>query len=223
MNKLKAWTGLYLSLALVIPLNASAMFLTDINRSYEASGGSAPAQGTSGSVVFDGDFRVRNWANNVGPVYDGKDDETNWVFHFAENNAERSAFLRLEDDLRSTKGRLVEANVYLELTPMHSLISTDEFQLVGLAPINQHVTSAFSELTVGTMQTVHLNLFDFYDEDELSNYILDRRGIFGASFRDDAILHVAKMDLRSVSEPTSLFLLSTGLLGLWSTRRKQYT
>jgi len=205
---------------LIVPLNVSAVFITDINRSTAASGGVQPAPGPSGSVVIDNDFRIRNWESNTGPVGDGINDETTWVFHYAENNNERAAYTAFENELQ-TGGTLVQADIWLQLTPMDSLISTDEIELIGLGTIGQDQTDAFANLTVGTLQTVHLNLFDFFSVADVTSYILGRRGIYGASFRDDAIMYTAKMDLRSVPEPASLLLLGVGLLALSGLRRSR--
>jgi hypothetical protein len=212
--------GICVGLILLIPFNASAVYLTDLNRSYEASGGSAPPIGNTGDVVIDGDFRVRNWGNNVGPVGDGIDDETTWVFHFAENHKERVLFEAFETDLRSPGGKLVGVDVWLQFIPKSTLFTTDEFQLIGLGTINLSKADGYDDLSVGKMGSVHFDLLDFFSENVLACYIVDHRGIFGASFRDDAIMSVAKMDMKTVPEPTSLALLGAGLFGLIGMRMR---
>lgn len=220
MNRLLCWSGICLGLILLCPLNVSAALITDLNRSYVASGGTAPPPGPEGSVVIDNDFRIRNWADNGGLVGDGIDDETRWVFHFAENNAKRASFLAFENDLLT--GRLVQADVWLQLTPMNIGIATDFFELIDLGVIGMDETDAFDNLQneIGVMHTVHFNLLDFFSPQQLTDYILGRRGILGARFADDAIMYTAKMDLRAVPEPASLILFGAALLGLIGTARR---
>ncbi len=209
-----------------LSLNAQADYM-----SAYAEGSATPVIQPSGPIINGLDpsdphydtrtsFLIREWGPNPGPVGEGVDDETLWSFNF--NLISYNAFYL--NGLASGKFKIAEADLWLTLWPKDSLVNTDCFELDGLGAIGGCSFAAYNsntfDLPVGGMESVHLNLTDFYSANELRNLLVDQHGIVTAQYADDVIISEAKLQFHVVPAPSGLALLGVGLLGLCASRRK---
>ncbi|NEP36856.1 MULTISPECIES: PEP-CTERM sorting domain-containing protein [unclassified Moorena] len=170
----------------------------------EAIGSSTPStilNPSIGQTLQNSDFTIEKNGDKI--LGNGIDEQTSWSFDFS--------------DLATSINDVLQAELTLDLTPNNVLITTDVFGIIGLDTI---LIAPLSNLSVGTKQSLSLNLLEFYDSGEIVNVFNANSGKIPVFYGDDAIVSGAKLSLSTgerVPEPAStLGILALGALGISS-------
>lgn len=185
--------------------NASALVI-----SAEAFGSTSPTTISGASVgqsTTNGDFTItRTGANTT--LGNGVDEATTWSFDYG---------------MVALSGPLSSAILTMSLTPTSSLFVTDSFRIEGLTGIS---TAVFLGLSLGSLQTVSIDLLDFYTSaDIISEFYASPVDQIRMYYQDDAVISYARLDLTTAAapEPLTATLLIAGLIALFCVNKKRAT
>ena len=189
---------LFLLVGSLFSLPASSILLTS-----EVSGSSTPTPISSATNDFliNGDFLITQDPSSCCSVLlgDGNNDDTEWVFDFGPDSV-----------LLSGK-TLASALLTLTLETTAG-VTTDTIEIVGLGA---RAASEIRSLTGGFDGSITFDLLPYYSSiDILENLFDPQSGAIGMIYEDDAIVSYARLELRSIPEPTSLVLMGLGLAGI---------
>ena len=213
---------LVISVALAVMLFPLSTMATPVAIRSLATGSKTPEQAPQGSTLINGDFIIQNWGNNTGPVGDGVDDVTTWVFDFSTdpNYTEFANWMQAGKPFRVTMG--------MKLIPGNVLISTDFVQVDGLGQIggcvecipvtvspNPGHQDGFGGLAVGEEGTAGFVLTDYYSQEDFAEYFLNNFGRVVVQSADDAIIFQSGMQVSAVPEPSTFMLMGGGLFSLF--------
>jgi hypothetical protein len=150
--------------------------------------------------VINGDFTIAQptvvAGNNV--VGDGINEGTTWTLDF---NPGYASF--------DTTTPLTSALLTLTLTPGEAFVSSDTFAIATLPSIND---PAVQGLSVGSTQTVQVQLLDYYTSSQILTRLTALSGHLDFIYQDDAVVSFSRLELQAVPEPSTL--ASAGIGGL---------
>lgn len=185
-------------------------------------------ENTNGQNVHNGDFTILANPSSALVVGNGIDEWTRGLFDF-RGDASYVAFSNL---LTQPNGQIRDATLSLVLTPKDPLFINDQFNIEnnsfdGEPEIGQQLqTNPF--LSNGISKIVTLNLLDFYNHQQLENFLSFGIGDFVndgrilLTYADDSIVSGASLRFTAsdVPEPVTLALMSIGLAGIGFGKRR---
>jgi hypothetical protein len=169
----------------------------------QAVGSPSPTTAPVPTPVINGDFTIAQptvvSGNDV--VGDGINEGTTWTLDFNPGYASFDATTPLTSALLT-----------LTLTPGEAFVSSDTFAIATLPSIN---APAVQGVSVGSTQTVQVQLLDYYTSSQILTRLTALSGHLDFVYQDDAVVSLSRLELQTVPEPSTLISADTAaLLGL---------
>ncbi len=170
----------------------------------------------NGNPLQDGDFLIYRIDSAVDPIVgNGIDDRTRGIFDFRDD----PNYVALSNVLAQTHGKVVGAQLSMVLTAKSGAFYNDQINLENGPFVGEPLIG--NQLALNETKLVTINLLDFYSQEQLENFLSNGSGDYVndgrivLTYSDDAILTGAALRITAdIPEPTTLALLTLGLLGI---------